>query len=265
MSKLNCQPAARVEGYAKFIIRTSDLPAGLRFYGECLGLDVIERTENYALLEFPEGMRLEIRNDGVYTEHQSGYTHICINTYDVDLTYERTLQYGATPTRGEPSTDGELRGAFIRTPTGEEIELWYISRNGLTKEPVVNGRYIKSFVHMAVTVPDKDVSRNFYAALGICPKTDWGWGCSMQMENNHELEIFPKGDGLPHEEGSITEMVFSTRDVATLYRQAAAAGAEPISEPAGENGYCTASFYGPAGERISLTDELFSRKVTLFD
>lgn len=254
-----------VEGYAQITIRAADLAAGLRFYGECLGLSVIERSEHRALLAFPEGMRLEILDGGCYVEHESGYTHLCINTYDVDETYARTLAYGATPTRGEPSTDGELRGVFIRTPTGEEIELWYISRGGLTSEPIVNGRYVKSFVHMAVTAPDKDITRDFYAALGVRPKTDWGWGCSMQLKNAHELEVFPKGDGLPHEEGSAVEQTFSTRDVPAVYAQAIAAGAVSLATPKGEKGHCTAAFRGPAGERISLTDEWFPDEVVLFD
>ena len=84
------------------------------------------------------------------------------------------------PSRGsdpEPYTYKDLRMAFVRAPSGEEIEFWSVMRpDGSFGEPVRDHKYIKHFVHVALTVPDMHACVKFYEGLGARLKIDWGVG-----------------------------------------------------------------------------------------
>lgn len=242
----------RVIGYAGVTIRTNRIEESLHFYCEGLGLKLIEKKEEKAVVSTPEGVYIEFIK-GEYQENTSGYTHLCLETFDCERTFERGLQYGATSSRNEDPTNWQgLHMAFLRAPGGEEVELWYVEKDGKSHEEIVDNQYIRNFVHMAITVNDKQADNDFYAALGITPKVDWEWGCSMIFENRHELELFTKGEKLTNQNG-MTEMSLYTDQVEEVYQTAMQNGAISLEEPHEQAGEVVAAIHSVCGEVVRLT------------
>ena len=104
---------------------------------------------------------------------------------------------------------GELNIGFVIAPTGEEVEFWDIAAVGDEPPCDEQGCYIKTMVHPAFTVENLAASKAFYEALGIRPKVDWGWGCSMLMDDNREIELF-SGGHVCNNTGGITHAVSYT-------------------------------------------------------
>jgi catechol 2,3-dioxygenase-like lactoylglutathione lyase family enzyme len=185
-----------IEGLGHVDIHVPDVDAAIRFYCEGLGLRLKRRDSHNGIVETPDGVILELSPGGKALGDKSGITHVCYNTFDVDAAFHRALDYGALPRPedGEPHNYKELRMAFVRAPSGEEIEFWGIRCGGSFGEPVRDGRYIKHFVHTALTVPDMRACIAFYEALGTRLKTDWEWGCSIGLPDRRELELFSGGE-----------------------------------------------------------------------
>ncbi len=243
---------SRVIGYAGVTIRTDKIEESLHFYCDGLGLELLAKEEGRAVICTPEGVYIEFVN-GEYQENTSGYTHICLETFDCEKTFERGLQYGATSSRNEDPTNWQgLHMGFLRAPGGEEVELWYVEKDGRSHEEIVDNRYIRNFVHMAITVNDKQADNDFYAAIGIKPKVDWDWGCSLILESRHELELFTKGEKLTNKNG-LVEMSLYTNHVAEVYQKAIQAGAISVEEPHAQAGEIVASVKTSCGEVVRLT------------
>jgi catechol 2,3-dioxygenase-like lactoylglutathione lyase family enzyme len=186
-----------IEGIGHVDIHVPDVDAAVRFYCEGLGLDLLRRDDHNGIAQTPDGVILELSPGGSSRGDSSGITHVCYNTYDVDKTFRRALEYGAVisrPKDPEPYTYKDLRMAFVRAPSGEEIEFWSIMHKGVFGEEAPAGKYIKQFVHTALTVPDMKACVAFYEGLGAKLKTDWEWGCSISLADGRELELFSGGE-----------------------------------------------------------------------
>lgn len=222
-----------IKGISHIGMVVPDVDAAVRFYCEGLGL-TLRRRDNYnAIVITPDGVILEISPDGTDKGDYSGITHICLNTYDVDATFQRALSYGAVisrPENPEPYNYNSLRMAFVRTPSGEEIEFWYIEKNGLLREPVADGKYIKNFVHVALTVPDMKECIRFYEGLGAVLKEDWEWGCSLRLADMRELELFTGGSYSEKAYG-YTHYSLLTDDVEKAAAQVEALGGKRLEQP----------------------------------
>lgn len=186
-----------INGIDHVSIIVPDVDQAVKFYCGGLGLTLKRRDDYNAIVVTPDGVIMEICPEGTEQWDTSGITHICLNTYDVDLTFKRALEWGAVisrPDDPEPYTYNNLRMAFVRTPSGEELEFWYIQKDGVMREPVIDGKYIKNFVHVALTVPDMKACIKFYEGLGAVLKEDWEWGCSIRLDDMRELELFTGGE-----------------------------------------------------------------------
>jgi len=255
------QAYAQVDGNERLItgisnvrIKVADVESSIRFYCEGLGLKLAYKDANCAFIETPDKVYLEIMGGGINTANTSGITHICLNTYDVDKTFVRALEYGGKPSRPdspEPSTYNGLRMGFVATPTGEEVELWYIEKNGIQRETVIGDQYIKCFVHPAITVPDMPASVKFYEALGIRLKMDWGWGCSMQLADNREMELFTEGS-YSDNKNSYIHIGFFVTNLEKAIEKAVEMGGVLLSKSPVEGNRQSALIRSLAGEVIEL-------------
>jgi catechol 2,3-dioxygenase-like lactoylglutathione lyase family enzyme len=187
----------RVNGLSHVRILVPDIDEAIRFYCQGLGLTLKHRDEKEAVIATPDNILLIFRGGGTREGDTSGITHVCYNTFDVDAAFARALEFGAVPSRKSdpvPYTYKNLRMAFVRTKTGEEIEFWGIMRkNGCFGEPMPGNCYVKHFVHVALTVPDMQASIRFYEGIGARLKVDWEWGCSLRLPDMREMELFTGG------------------------------------------------------------------------
>jgi lactoylglutathione lyase len=222
-----------ISGLDHVDIKVPDVDAAVKFYCEGLGLHLKRRDDYNAIIDTPDGVILEVSPGGDAGGNTSGITHVCYNTFDVDATFRRALAYGAVisrPENPEPYTYKDLRMAFVQAPSGEEIEFWTISKNGIQREPVVDGCYIKNFVHVALTVPDMPASVRFYEGLGAKLKVDWGWGCSIRLPDMRELELLTGGEFAkdPH---SYSHFSLLTDDIEAAAQQVVALGGKITHAP----------------------------------
>ena len=242
-------------GFNHISMDVPDVDAALRFYCEGLGLELRRRDAYNGIVITPDGVILEINPGGTDGWDAGGITHICFNTYDVDAAFRRALAYGAIPSREqdpEPYTYQNLRMAFVRTPSGEEIELWSIRRgDGSFGEPMEQGCYIKQYVHTALTVPDMSACVRFYEDLGIRLKVDWEWGCSMTLPDGRELELFAGGTTAESPK-AYTHLCFQTDDVEATLRKITELGGWILHQPYDWSNLRIAFAAGLAGETIEL-------------
>jgi catechol 2,3-dioxygenase-like lactoylglutathione lyase family enzyme len=187
----------RVNGLSHVRILVPDIDEAIRFYCRGLGLTLKHRDDKEAVIATPDNILLIFGGGGTQEGDTSGITHVCYNTWDVDKAFERALEFGAVPSRKSdpvPYTYKNLRMAFVRTASGEEIEFWGIMRpSGCFGEPMPGNCYVKHFVHVALTVPDMQASIRFYERMGARLKVDWEWGCSLRLPDMRELELFTGG------------------------------------------------------------------------
>lgn len=223
-----------INGIDHVDFKVPDVDAAVKFYCEGLGLTLKRRDGYNAILMTPDRVLLEVSPGGTAQGDRFGITHVCYNTYDVDAAFQRALEYGAVRSRPddpEPYTYKDLRMAFVRTPSGEEIEFWSIMKpDGTFGEPVVDGKYIKHFVHVALTVPDMAACVRFYEGLGVKLKIDWEWGGSMRINDGRELELFTGGDYAQDPQG-YTHIGILTDSVEEALAQVAALGGAITHEP----------------------------------
>jgi catechol 2,3-dioxygenase-like lactoylglutathione lyase family enzyme len=184
-------------GLSHVRILVPELEEAIRFYCMGLGLKLAHRGENSAVVLTPDGIVLFFYAGGTRDRDTSGITHVCLNTWNVDEAFASALSFGAKISREsdpKPYTYKNLRMAFVRAPSGEEIEFWGIMRkDGSFGESMPGNCYVKHFVHVALTVPDMPASVRFYEGLGAVLKVDWDWGCSMRLPDMRELELFTGG------------------------------------------------------------------------
>ena len=248
-----------ITGLAHVAIKTHDLDAAVRFYADGLGMILRHRADDAAILAAPDGVVLELFAGGEQATNRSGFTHFCLNTYDGDAAFARALECGAVASRGEPYDLGNLRIAFVTAPTGEEVEFWHIG----ARAAVAGKRYVKSFVHAALTVPDMPATVRFYEGLGIKPKVDWGWGSSMKLADGRELELFTKGEPSENQSG-IVHVCFYADDVDATLARALELGATLHEKPNDWANIRFAFFRGPAGELVELFSLYPEREATFF-
>lgn len=244
-----------IKGIDHVDLRVPDVDAALRFYCEGLGLSLKRRDGYNGIAATPDGVILEISPGGTDRGDASGITHVCYNTFDVDAAFARALEYGAAPSRESdpvPYTYKDLRMAFVRAPSGEEIEFWSVMRpDGGFGEPVKGCRYIKHFVHVALTVPDMQACTAFYEGLGAKRKIDWGWGSSMTLPDGRELELFTGGERAQEPQG-YSHICLLTGDVDAALAQVVALGGQIAHEPYDWSNLRIAFARGLAGEVIEF-------------
>lgn len=258
-----------INGIDHVDLRVPDVDAAVRFYCEGLGLALKRRDDYNAIAVTPDGVILEISPEGSALGDAGGITHVCYNTYDVDAAFARALEYGAVPSREsdpKPYTYKDLRMAFVRAPSGEEIEFWSVQKpDGSFGEPVRDHTYIKQFVHVALTVPDMGACVKFYEGLGAALKVDWEWGCSMTLPDGREFELFTGGE-YAEQPQAYSHMCLLTDDVEAALRKVVALGGQITHEPYDWSNLRIAFARGVAGEVI----EFFSmytdgRQADVFD
>ncbi len=240
-----------IQGYANFKIKAPDKEKALKFYTEALQMPLT--AADTAI--FPEGTTVTVLGGGEASANTSGFTHLCLDTCNADDGWERAIAVGCVPSResDHPTGGGGLYGGFLRNTGGEEIELWHICKNGQQSEPYESGAFTKAFVHAAVTAPDMEKTIQFYEALGIRLKLHWGWGCSMQLQNKQELEVFPGGDASRNESGLI-EVTFAVDDAKATYEIALQNGGVAEAD----------AIIGPGGEKIRFVEGIEIKTVNLF-
>jgi catechol 2,3-dioxygenase-like lactoylglutathione lyase family enzyme len=222
-----------IEGISHVDIHVPDVDAAVKFYCEGLGLNLKRRDSYNGIVETADGVILELSPGGKPGGDDSGITHVCYNTYDVDAAFRRALEYGAVisrPKDPEPYTYKDLRMAFVRAPSGEEIEFWSIMHNGVFGEKAPQGKYIKQVVHAALTVPDMKACVKFYEGLGVKLKTDWEWGCSMTLPDGRELELFTGGEYAADPKG-YRHVSFLTADTDAAAKRVVELGGAITHEP----------------------------------
>lgn len=258
-----------INGVDHVDLRVPDVDAAIRFYCDGLGLTLKRRDDYNGIVQTPDGVILEISPNGTPEWDAGGITHVCYNTYDVDATFRRALEVGAVRSRKadpEPYTYKDLRMAFVRTPSGEEIEFWGIMRPDHTfGEPAPDGQYIKNFVHVAFSVPDMPACVRFYEGLGAKLKVDWEWGCSMTLPDGREFELFTDG-ALADAPKAYSHVCLLTQDVDAALAQAVQLGGAIAHEAYDWSNLRIGFATGIAGETI----EFFSmytdgRKADVFD
>ncbi len=240
-----------ITGYANLKIKAPDREKALAFYTEALQMPKAAEDT----VRFPEGTTVTVIDGGAASANTSGYTHLCLDTCNADDGWARAVKVGAVPSResDHPTGGGGLYGGFLRNSGGEEIELWHICKNGETSEPYTEGNFVKAFVHAAVTAPDMEAAIKFYEALGIRLKIHWGWGCSMQLANKQEIEIFPGGDAAENQSG-LVEVTFAVDDAKTTLKTALANGGKQDGD----------AVIGLGGERIRFVEGVKIQTVDLF-
>lgn len=243
-----------IKGIDHVALRAGDVDTAIRFYCDGLGLTLKQKDDHNAMIATPDGVILEIF-PGTEQWDRGGITHICLNTYDVDAAFARALEYGAVRSRPqdpEPYTYKDLRMAFVRSPSGEEVEFWGIQKSdGGFGEPIINGKYIKHFVHVALTVPDMYACVRFYEGLGATLKIDWEWGCSMMLPDGREFELFTGGEPAGDPE-AYTHMCLLTEDVDGALDQVVALGGKITQAPYDWGSLRIGFAAGPAGETIEF-------------
>lgn len=246
---------AEILGIDHVDLRVPDVDAAVRFYREGLGLTLKRRDEYNGIVITPDGVILELSPGGTERGDDSGITHVCYNTYDVDAAFARALEYGAVPSRESdprPYTYKDLRMAFVRAPSGEEIEFWSVMRpDGTFGEPAPVGQYIKNFVHVALTVPDMYACVRFYEGLGARLKVDWEWGCSMTLADGREFELFTGGRPVASPQG-YTHVCLLTDNVEDVLQRVEELGGKVAHEPYDWSNLRIAFATGLAGETIEF-------------
>jgi catechol 2,3-dioxygenase-like lactoylglutathione lyase family enzyme len=222
-----------IEGISHVDIHVRDVDEAVQFYCEGLGLRLKRRDNHNGIIETPDGVILEISPGGTDGGDTSGITHVCYNTFNVDAAFRRALDYGAVisrPKDPEPYTYKDLRMAFVRAPSGEEIEFWSIAKKGVFGENAGEGQYIKHVVHAALTVKDMKACVKFYEGLGARLKTDWEWGCSMTLSDGRELELFSGGE-YARDPAAYRHLAFFTPDIEAASKRVVELGGSISHEP----------------------------------
>lgn len=258
-----------IKGIHHVNIKVPNVDEAIRFYCEGLGLTLKRQNDRGAVIATSDGVILELSGGGTAEWDKDGITHVCLNTWDVDAAFARALEYGAVisrPQDPEPYTYKDLRMAFVRTPSGEELEFWGIQKpDGGFGEPVAGGNYVKNFVHIALTVPDMYACVKFYEGLGAMLKVDWEWGCSMTLPDGREFELFTEGEAVP-EARAYSHMCLLTDNVEAALEQVVALGGKILHEPYDWSNLRIAFAAGLAGETIEFfhmyTD---GREADIFD
>ncbi len=235
------------KGLSEIAVRVPDLTEGVRFYCEGLGLTLSSMEPPCARIMTPDGLALLLAESGEErTEAASGgLTHVCYLAWDADRAFARALAFGAVPTRAPaPYTWDNMRMAFVRSPSGEEIEFRGIRNpDGSFGGPVKDHKHIQQVMHVAVTVPDMPSAISFYEALGAVPKEDWGWGFVMCLPDRRELELFVDG-AFVGESGNYDHFTFAAAHPERAHSGMIIAGGMPDGAGMG---------IGPAGERIAFS------------
>jgi catechol 2,3-dioxygenase-like lactoylglutathione lyase family enzyme len=256
-----------IAGLSHVDIHVPDVDKAVAFYCEGLGLRLKRRDSHNGIVETPDGIILELSPGGPAGGDSSGITHVCYNTWDVDKAFRRALEFGAVrsrPENPEPYTYKDLRMAFARAPSGEEIEFWSVARNGSFGEPAPEGRYIRHFVHAALTVQDKKGCVKFYEALGARLKVDWDWGCSLTLADGRELEIFSGGQ-YARDPKAYRHLAFFTPDIAAASKQVLELGGSISHEPYQWSNLQVCFCRGPQGEVIEFFEWQGSENADVFD
>ena len=119
-----------VSGVSELVLEVVDLEAAERFYGEVLGLPVVERWEQREAVWVMAGERTRIGlwrpqvglaggRGGVHVHYA---LHLAEGDYDAAL--ERLRGHGYEPHEERFGTREASRAAYVTDPDGHVVELW---------------------------------------------------------------------------------------------------------------------------------------------
>ncbi|MGH7642363.1 MAG: VOC family protein [Candidatus Dormibacteria bacterium] len=116
-------------------IKTSEFEAGGRFFTEVIGLDITYQSAGFAVVQLPDGDRLEIFGpEAPDPELQFGQNPVVAGFWVGDINRARTevAKKGAELIGTIHGTEGEYQGQHFRSPDSKGFELCSDRRRHLT-------------------------------------------------------------------------------------------------------------------------------------
>lgn len=119
-----------VTGVSELVLEVVDLDASERFYGEILGLPVVERWEDREAVWVMAGERTRIGlwrpQVGLAGGRGGVHVHFAlhIDESDYDAAVERLRERGAEVEEIEFGGEAASRAAYVTDPDGNVVELW---------------------------------------------------------------------------------------------------------------------------------------------
>lgn len=122
-----------ISHFVHVALTVSDMPACVAFY-EGLGAKLKVDWEWGCSMTLPDGREFELFCGGEYAKKAEGYTHMCLETPNVEAALARIVELGGEITH-EPYDWSNLRIAFAKGLGGEIIELFSMYQDN--REPDV--------------------------------------------------------------------------------------------------------------------------------
>ena len=116
-----------IKGIHHVCIKVHDIGESINFYTQKMGYEVRFQSEQCAMLNAPDGTRLEFFPE----DNEKGYVHIAYDCNDVDGMFQLAVESGCKAVK--MPTDVKLpaippihaRIAFFKDPEGNTIELFH--------------------------------------------------------------------------------------------------------------------------------------------
>ncbi|MFN2470386.1 MAG: VOC family protein [Gaiellaceae bacterium] len=119
-----------VTGVSELVLEVVDLEAAERFYGEILGLPVVERWEHREAVWVMAGERTRIGlwrpQVGLAGGRGGVHVHYALRLADedYDAAVDRLRTHGYEPEEHRFGSYDESRAAYVTDPDGNVVELW---------------------------------------------------------------------------------------------------------------------------------------------
>lgn len=116
-----------IKGIHHVCMKVEDIDKSVQFYTENFGYTVRLKWDGGAMLNAPDGTRLEF----FLPDEQKGYAHVAYVCDEVDKAYDQAVECGCSPVSAPidftiPSKPAlNVRIAFIKDPAGNIIELFH--------------------------------------------------------------------------------------------------------------------------------------------
>ncbi len=119
-----------VTGISELVLEVVDLAPAERFYGEVLGLPLVERWDRREAVWFMAGERTRIGlwrpQVGLAGSRGGLHVHFALNLdeRELDAAVDRLRAHGYEPEVVVFEGDGRGRAAYVDDPDGNVVELW---------------------------------------------------------------------------------------------------------------------------------------------